>query len=341
MLGPGDVLGEVASLDGEPCSATATALGQVRVYRLGAASLVRMRLGFEPALYKVFRNLTVTLCGRLRQTLAQIEALSTDPALMARVQRQRRLRAEARGLDVSPGGPRGAKEVGADRLVALKYDAGASHPSASTMADFLRQIPIFQSLDGAEMEALADALREERHPAGAVIAAEGGRGGAFCLVAEGRVEAHREDGEGGTRVVSIFEAGAMFGEVALIDGGAHPVTCVALTDAVVLTLAQRDFEWLWSTNSPLAFRFVEIVGMDLSLSLRGVDRSFAEIFASVDRMAPEHLDRLAEMSALLEMKSVSTGALRKLARVEGSAEGGGSAEPAAFLAQDDDNVAPG
>ena len=81
VLESGAVFGEVAVLDGRPCSATITALGPVRAYRLDNGDILRMRLSFEPALFKAFGNLTSTLCERLRAVNGRIGALMSQPEL--------------------------------------------------------------------------------------------------------------------------------------------------------------------------------------------------------------------------------------------------------------------
>lgn len=73
FMGPGDVLGEIAVLDGGMRTATATAIEEVRVL------LVRQNVLFDflerhPA---VARNIIRVLCQRLRQTSTIVEEMTT------------------------------------------------------------------------------------------------------------------------------------------------------------------------------------------------------------------------------------------------------------------------
>ena len=314
VLESGAVFGEVAVLDGRPCSATITALGPVRAYRLDNGDILRMRLSFEPALFKAFGNLTSTLCERLRAVNGRIGALMSQPELMAQAMRKRQLMFEARGEPAPPAtGAQVRGPLGPDPLVVPIYDPGLGHPTPEAIGDFLGQLPVFQSLDRGELISLAEAMRELHVPEGGEICREGELGGDFYVLASGMVEVRKEAGEGEEGfVLATFKPGAMFGEVSLIDGGPRSASCVASEASTLLGLSRRDFELLWRANSAMAFRFMEIIGIDLSLCLRAADEQFTDLFHESGAMSPQHLDRLAELSALLELKTISTGSLRMM-----------------------------
>ncbi|MCA9539215.1 MAG: cyclic nucleotide-binding domain-containing protein [Myxococcales bacterium] len=80
-LGPGDVLGELALLDGARRSAGARAVDQVSTFRIDKNEFDFLRRNLRPAAFKVIRSITGTLCDRLRETNAQIRAHLT-PALL-------------------------------------------------------------------------------------------------------------------------------------------------------------------------------------------------------------------------------------------------------------------
>ncbi len=83
LIGPGQILGELAVLDGKPRSASATAV-------VDTLLMVVERKHFLPLLRRhegLAERLLVTLCERLRQTSLTLEdvALTTMPARLARV----------------------------------------------------------------------------------------------------------------------------------------------------------------------------------------------------------------------------------------------------------------
>ncbi len=64
VLGPGDFFGELALIDGQPRSATATALSEVQAYILGRQAFIRFLLNQPEAALAV----CTVLASRLRQT---------------------------------------------------------------------------------------------------------------------------------------------------------------------------------------------------------------------------------------------------------------------------------
>lgn len=77
-LGPGDVLGELALLDGEPRSATARAKTRVTLFRIDQREFDFLRRNLRPAAYKVIRTISLTLCERLRETNTRLKSMMSD-----------------------------------------------------------------------------------------------------------------------------------------------------------------------------------------------------------------------------------------------------------------------
>ncbi|MCB9543555.1 MAG: cyclic nucleotide-binding domain-containing protein [Myxococcales bacterium] len=78
-LGPGDVLGELALLDGAPRSATARAKTRVTLFRIDQREFDFLRRNLRPAAYKVIRTISLTLCERLRETNNRLRSMMSDP----------------------------------------------------------------------------------------------------------------------------------------------------------------------------------------------------------------------------------------------------------------------
>ena len=293
----GAVIGEMAMLDGQPCSASVTTTEPCAMYRVDAAEFVRMRLSFEPVLYKIFRNLTMMLCERLRSFNERLELMRQDPDTVVQNRIDHLRDSQEQSLATAPGMTMEfafeVQEIGpstnttatspslmgssAGPMVKPVYNPGTGHPDPSLMLDFLRQLPIFLSMLEADLQDLSMSLLEMRYRDGALICQQGERGGDFYIVAAGKVDVQRRGGDNVTRHLATLEPGAMFGAVSLIDGGERSATCIARSDdTTLLALSRRDFDMLWNANSPLAFRFIEIIGIDLAQRLRtaasGVDR---------------------------------------------------------------------
>lgn len=78
-MGPGEVFGELALIDGAPRSATAICTTAGTLHRLDRVEFDFLRRNLRPAAYKVLRVLAVTVSERLRETNDHIaRALAPD-----------------------------------------------------------------------------------------------------------------------------------------------------------------------------------------------------------------------------------------------------------------------
>jgi uncharacterized membrane protein len=108
-------------------------------------------------------------------------------------------------------------------------------------ATFLRDIPLFQTMDDAEREAIAAIMEETSFKQGQQIFHERDPGGICYVVRSGRIELSVVDESKQHIVIDVLEPGELCGELSLLDGGNRSATAVALTDVVVLALERDDF----------------------------------------------------------------------------------------------------
>jgi len=111
----------------------------------------------------------------------------------------------------------------------------------STDAELLRDIPLFQTMDDAERSAVAALTDEARFAVGARLFHEHDMGGVCYVVRSGRVELSVLDETGQKLVVDVVEAGELFGELSLFDGGNRSAGAVALTEVDALVLERDEF----------------------------------------------------------------------------------------------------
>jgi CRP-like cAMP-binding protein len=82
-VGAGEILGELALIDGHPRSADVVALTEVRGYRIDRSELDAMRRAMHPAAFKILRRIAITVSDRLRDVndaIAQELGKSAGPA---------------------------------------------------------------------------------------------------------------------------------------------------------------------------------------------------------------------------------------------------------------------
>jgi HlyB family type I secretion system ABC transporter len=103
---------------------------------------------------------------------------------------------------------------------------------------------LLQLLDPSERDKVRRLLRERSCAFGEVVVSEGSPAEAFYLVESGRLRVVKQ-GQGGEEVMlNVLTRGDAFGEMALLDGGAHTATVRCSTDAKLLVLDGRDFQAL-------------------------------------------------------------------------------------------------
>jgi ATP/ADP translocase len=135
------------------------------------------------------------------------------------------------------------------------------------IALYLKKTPLFEGLSTRHLLDLAAMVREERHPAGAVLMREEEFGTSLYLIVEGRVRITR----GERRVAEIAEE-AFLGEVGLLEGARRTATATTLTPVRVLRLERDDLLALMEEIPAIAIR----VAQELSRRYRQVMDQMAE-----------------------------------------------------------------
>jgi CRP-like cAMP-binding protein len=117
----------------------------------------------------------------------------------------------------------------------------------STREEFtglLRRMPLFATMDSAEIDLLCSRLRAEQYAPRKVIIRQGERGDRFYIVRHGHVEVAVRNDRGVSEVVNQLGRGTYFGELALLHDTRRTATCRAIVPSEVLSLSRRDFKQL-------------------------------------------------------------------------------------------------
>jgi uncharacterized membrane protein len=108
-------------------------------------------------------------------------------------------------------------------------------------AAFLREIPLFQTMDDAERAGLAALMEEVSFQAGQQLFHERDQGGICYVLRSGRVELSVIDENGEKLIVDVLEPGELCGELSMLDGGSRSATAVALTAVEAVVLERPEF----------------------------------------------------------------------------------------------------
>lgn len=113
------------------------------------------------------------------------------------------------------------------------------------MDDALRGALLFSALDDEAAQALRASMTEHKAAKGAVIFAEGDLGDRLYLVISGKVKLGTHADDGRENMFAVLGPGEMFGELSLFDPSPRAATAVALTDVILLGLANDALQpWL-------------------------------------------------------------------------------------------------
>ena len=112
--------------------------------------------------------------------------------------------------------------------------------NASEKLQLIKQIPYFASVPPAEVEALADSLRERRYRGGDVIFRKGERLSGLCIVLVGRVPTVIASAEGREQVLKVFGPGRTFGDIPVFDDEPLPADAIAMTESTIAVVGKTE-----------------------------------------------------------------------------------------------------
>jgi cAMP-dependent protein kinase regulator len=116
----------------------------------------------------------------------------------------------------------------------------------------LRRVSLFEELDAAELQSIADSMHEANVPAGATVTAEGGPADGFFVIDSGEAEVTIDGGRRAT-----MTAGDYFGEIALLQGSNRTATVTANTPLRCYALTPWDFRTLVEGAPSIAWKVMQ------------------------------------------------------------------------------------
>jgi CRP-like cAMP-binding protein len=134
-----------------------------------------------------------------------------------------------------------------DRLVRQYVDLAQNLDQEVKHSWLLRGMPIFDELDGIELDLLAKRLQPETYKAGEVLFREGDPGDRFYIVESGQLVVTRSV-NGKTVELSRRGPGDYVGEIALLQNRPRTATITCATECALLSLEAEYFHALVTKN---------------------------------------------------------------------------------------------
>ena len=166
--------------------------------------------------------------------------------------------------------------------------------------DSLRAIPLFRRVSESDLEELAVHLIERRFPKNSTVVEEGLPGDYMYVIREGRAKVTKASEDGREKIMNFLEAGAFFGDMALLGDEMRSASVKTLEESLLLALSRRDFIDLLRQSPDLALAVIEELANRLretneqarSLSFQGVEERTRNLFERISRPESSAGDQL-------------------------------------------------
>ena len=130
----------------------------------------------------------------------------------------------------------------------------------------IRLLNLFATLSSRELRVIDGLLHDRHYLKDEVVFDQGEEGQALYVVLSGKVLICRQ-GEPVTGRVAEIPAGALFGELALLDGAPRVAQARAAEDCVLAALSRADFTRLVETHGGIASKIALQLARDLGQKL--------------------------------------------------------------------------
>jgi CRP/FNR family transcriptional regulator len=123
--------------------------------------------------------------------------------------------------------------------------------------DTLSKVDLFTGLDKKHLRSLAASTVERSYPAGSVLMKQGDTGAGLFMLVSGKVKITQETGsDTAEEDLGTMGAGAVLGEMALLDDLPRSATVTALEDVKALLLPIWDFRTALQNNPEIGVKLL-------------------------------------------------------------------------------------
>jgi CRP/FNR family cyclic AMP-dependent transcriptional regulator len=155
----------------------------------------------------------------------------------------------------------------------------------TSLPDPLASLPYFSALSPEERARVSAAGRRRRVSAGETLFLEGEECAGLYVVRSGLVKLFRTSADGKEQVLRHMSVGESFNEVPVFDGGANPVSAVAVEAGEVVVLSRRAMLETLRQYPAVAEAVVQVFASRLRHLVALVeDLSFRQVTARVARI---------------------------------------------------------
>jgi len=115
----------------------------------------------------------------------------------------------------------------------------------------LRQIPLFSDLSEKDLDMVASLVTTRQVPKQSIVVQENGPGDAMYIITSGSVKISYYTIDGQEVILALLDAGAFFGEMALLDDEPRSATVITMEDSELAQIRRQDFNRLLESSPEL------------------------------------------------------------------------------------------
>jgi SulP family sulfate permease len=164
-----------------------------------------------------------------------------------------------------------------DRAIEWAEDDLLRHVGNGPSLQFpLNRLPLLRDFTPEQIERLRPWPEPVAWPADHVVFRYGDPGSSLYLVTSGRASVHLVHDDGDIRLVT-FAAGAVFGELALLDRGPRSATITVDEDLTGFGLNEASFGELCQKQPDIAIKLLSALGRELSVRIRHANMTIQQL----------------------------------------------------------------
>ena len=121
-----------------------------------------------------------------------------------------------------------------------------------SVKESLSRVTMFQLLGESDLEAITGVARQITAERGELIVRQGSDGGSLYIVVRGQIRVYLSDEAGKEMIMGLEGPGAIFGEIAVLDGEPRSASVVAMQRTDLLMIEAREFRRLLESYAELS-----------------------------------------------------------------------------------------
>ncbi len=155
--------------------------------------------------------------------------------------------------------------------------------ATESMIDLLVDIPLFDKLDGAELQTILKYMNYIDVKPGEYVFKEGEKGSYMCFVALGIFDILKKPLKGASLPISSLRKGQSIGEMSVIDSYPRSATVRARTHGALFTLSRKSFQSLLDQHPRIGLKLFQSISRLLCFHLRKTSSGFADLLFSLEQ----------------------------------------------------------